>query len=163
MRNELYKLLKQRAGLEVVSETVDPELKKLRLICRLGKDRFNFWVLVMARLLRASRTEGVPWTCDISKLYVLTDDGSGVRYAWRVIFQTKSGDLQGIEEHLPSIMEEVAKAPRPASVDVTEMPLPGYRAGQSRTTISPRGKGASSVLSPVVGPLAVARLNQGGQ
>ena len=159
MRTELYKLLKQRAGLEVVSETADE--KKLRLICRLGKDRFNFWVLVMARLLRASITESIPWTCDISKLYVLTDDGSGVRYAWRVIFQTSG--KHNLDTHIPSIMDEIAKSPRPASVDVSEMLLPGYRPGQTRSGISPRGKGASSVLNPSVGPMAVARLNQGGQ
>lgn len=158
MRIELYKLLKQKAGLEVVNEAVSEQ--KLRLICRLGKDRFNFWVLVIVRLLRASGNQAIPWTCDISKQYVLTTDGSAVLYGWRVIFQCTEGN---IEQYLPSIMEEIAKAPRPASVEVTEMPLPGYAPGQTRSTLSPRGKGASSVLNPVVGQIAVARLNRGGQ
>lgn len=147
-------LLKQRAAFELVTET--PSAQQVRLVGRVDKNRQSFWTMAVHHLMKVARASGNEWTCDISRQYIL--DGDDLRYAWRIIIQTKN--VQKFLSELPGILEST---PRPSRVELDSYVLPGYKAGQSREGINSKGKGAQSAMSPVVGPLAQARLQRGGQ
>lgn len=156
-KTELYAALLHRGCYEVHKETARTE--QLRLLGRVGQDRFQFFLPVMSVLWEASEDPNVPWTCDISKSY-FKDDNGGFRYAWRLIFQSSGSP---IASRYPGITQVVLSAARPERVEVTSVPLAGYDPTRIRGGQSSRGKGAAGVGQALIGPMAVARLNRGGQ
>jgi hypothetical protein len=153
-RRELYRLLAEKASFEVVKETASAS--QLRVIGRIGKDKWSYWLPVMERLLRASAETGRAFSCDISKQYLAAPDG--VRYAWRLIFQSSA-----LEAAMDRLIEVVRSAPRPERVELTEVRLPGYAGRAFRGGVSPRGKGATGVFEAETGALRAARIARGGQ
>lgn len=151
----LYSVFLQKCGLEVVKDNLTE--RRLRGIFRLHKDRWNFFVPVLHRLLTKSDDPSTNWNLDASKHYFLSD--GKVRFGWRLIFEAPDG----IEQYLQEISTVVASAPSPARVEISSMILPGYKEGQTRGGVNARGKGSSSVLSPTAGAGAIARLRSGGQ
>jgi hypothetical protein len=151
---ELYRLLEQKGGFEVVRDTVSPE--QLRVIGRIDQNRFNYWLSVMHQLLSWSAKPTSSWSCDISKQYMLAPDG--VRHGWRIILQGR--DLNGAA---PEILKAIEQARKPAVQELSSQLLPGYQEGEERAGVRPNGKGASTIFSQVVGPKAVLRARNGGQ
>lgn len=148
-KSELLQVLRERGSFEVVKETSSP--KQLRLLGRISKERFNAWILIVHQLLTKS---GGAWTCDVSKQYIA--QGEQVRHGWRLIFQAPD-----LEAAMPSIVAAINQVKTP-TIELQDQLLPGYHEGQERVTMNPRGKGVSTPLKSMVGPLAVARIRNGG-
>jgi hypothetical protein len=154
-KTALYGTLLQKCSLEAVNDNLTE--KRLRVVFRLHKDRWSFFLPVLHRLLTQSDSPSTGWNLDVSKHYFLFDNK--VRFGWRFIFEA----ADGIENHFAEIIGVIQSAPQPSRVEVSSMILPGYKAGQVRGGVNARGKGASSVLTPVTGAAAAARIRSGGQ
>lgn len=148
-KDELCRALQMRGSFEVVNETTTP--KQLRLLGRINKAHFGAWMGIVHQLLIKS---GPKWSCDVSKQYIA--QGEQVRHGWRLIFQSTD-----FEAAMPEILAAINQVKTPA-VEVQEQLLPGYRDGQMRGGVNARGKGVSTPMNPLVGPMAVARLRSGG-
>src|SRR3972149_5020823 len=149
---DLYKALAAKCGFEVVQET--PTEKRLRLVGRLHKDRWPFFLPVLHRLMTQARKGD--WTVDISKNYFLFEDR--VRFGWRFIFES-----QDLTKSLDDIILTIMSAPSPSRVEITSMTLPGHKPDVMRGGVNARGKGASGVFDTNTGQAAVQRLARGGQ
>lgn len=145
-RADVYAALARRSGFEVIQETETDG--QLRVVGRLATARWAFFVPIVFVLLKASKTPGHAWACDISKQYIEANDQ--VRYAWRLIFQASDG----IARHYGDISSVIRSAPAPARVEVNSIRLPGYKEGQVRGGVNEKGKGVSAVGSL---PLALTR------
>lgn len=144
-KNEVFGVMIRKTGFEVVTEKEG--VNQLRFIGRCSPERFNFLLPVMHQLLTASARPDTRWTCDISKMYMLSN--GRVLYGWRFIFQAER-----IAECYDEIVAIVQAAPRPSRVEVTSITLPGYKPGQVRGGVNSKGKGVSSAESI---PMAVTR------
>lgn len=160
MQNDhgLYQALLQKGGFELVRETAGAG--QLRLIGRVDQNKFNFWLMVVHQLLVASARGNSSWRCDVSKQYLLGQDG--VRHAWRLIFEVARKELP-LDKVVPEIVEVVSKTRRPAVVELESQLLPGYRDGQERGGQRPNGKGASAMFTARTGPKAASVVRNGGQ
>lgn len=133
-----------RLGFEVVKATEQPS--KLRVIGRCTKERWPFLLPVIHGLLVASEDVTTPWTCDVSRVYMLHNSGREVRYAWRLLFQG-----EGLAEQYTDITRVISQAPKPKQVELTSYRLPGYKPGDERASMTARGKGAAPAgSSPLV-------------
>lgn len=153
LKDDLYQALATRGSFEVVSETVSTT--QIRIVGRISKDRFNAWSMVIQELLKPSKARDGGWVCDVSKQYVL--HGQTLRYGWRLIFQAPN-----VEAAIPHILEAIGASKPPPAVELQDYLLPGYKDGQIRGGVNARGKGVSSSLSPMVGPRAIGRIQNGG-
>ena len=134
---ELYNVLNQRSGFEVVNETVTDN--QVRLIHRVSKGGMPNWLMVMDCLIDAA--EASAWNIDLSKQYFKRN--GRLIYGWRFILQA-----EGVLEHVPSVIAAVKGAPR-ARQTVEEQPLAGASANRNSLR---RGKGAQNPLKARVGP-----------
>lgn len=134
-RNDIYVALLKKCGLEILDEA--EAAKQLRFTGRIAIERFPFFVPVIHALLINSDKPGTPWTCDISKKYILRN--GKVLYTWRFIFQ-------GAELHTSygSIASLITHAGAPARVEVMSQLLPGYKPGDVRGGVNAKGKGTAS-------------------
>jgi hypothetical protein len=153
--NDLYQILLQKVGYEVVVPTEEPG--RLRLMGRIPADKeernMGNWKLVMDRVLEAAFDR--PWTVDISKNYFKKGKGQPVVFAWRIIFAHAD-----IAQHYADIVNIIRTAPSSARTEVTEMPLPGSSVHRNSTAGGKRGAGVSGSIP--VGPLAAQQKNMGG-
>lgn len=131
--------LTARSGFEVLTE--DEKQQQLRITGRSYPNQWNLFLPVIAKLLTVGDDASVPWTCDISKQYVL--HRGKVAYSWRLIFRSENG----IVGQYASIAGAINAAPRPQRVELTEALLPGYKAGDIRPGVNAKGKGASTAGS----------------
>lgn len=145
-RTDIYAALAKKCGFEVVQDNETP--KQLRLIGRCHYERWPFLLPVVHALLTHSGQDTVAWTCDISKQYTLRD--GKVLYGWRIIFQGDS-----LSRCYEQIVATINSAQRPARVELTSQPLPGYKPGQVRGGVNAKGKGSSSAGTI---PMALQRL-----
>lgn len=134
---QLYTVLNQRAGFEVVNQTVTDN--QIRVIHRVAKGGMPNWLMVMDCLIEAS--ESAPWNIDLSKQYFRR--ASRLIYGWRFILQADN-----IVEHLPDVIAAIQRAPRARQI-VDEQPLAGASTNRNSLT---RGKGAQNPLQARVGP-----------
>lgn len=137
----VYAALMRKSGFEVLEE--HETAKQLRISGRSHLDRWPFFAPVIFQLLSASEKHGNPWTCDISKKYIVHN--SKILYMWRLIFQ--SADLA---PQYPSIVAAITSAPQPARVELTRQLLPGYQPGDVRGGRNERGKGSAPAGTPVL-------------
>jgi hypothetical protein len=145
--DDLLRVLMQKAGFQVVGQPTKGATQ-LRIVGRLPDNKgMGQWLLVVDQLL--ARAEQATWKVDISKQY-LRRDGK-LRFGWRLIFQGES-----LEADMQNIAAAVVSAPRPARVEVTEVPLLG--ASPDRNNGAATGKGAGPSGSFPVGPLAIRRM-----
>lgn len=149
---DLYKALSTKCGFEVVQET--PSEKRIRLVGRLQKDRWPFFLPVLHKLMIQARNSD--WTVDISKHYFLSEDR--VRFGWRIIFES-----QDIQKSFEDITNTILSAPSPSRVEITSIDLPGHKPGVMRGGVNARGKGATGVFETNTGLAAIQRLSRGGQ
>lgn len=133
-RADVYAALARKSGFEVLRENETPN--QLRIMGRSLIDRWPFFSLVVFRLINLSQTPGNPWTCDISKQYLVS--GERIRYSWRLIFQAP-GELAA---QYGAIARAILETPAPARAEVTSITLPGYKPGQVRGGVNAKGKGA---------------------
>lgn len=143
---ELVRALNQRAGFELVEQSLSPS--QVRMLGRVPLDRgglnMNNWLIVIRQLLLHSRKAA--WKTDISKDYFLL--GDKVVYAWRLILQA---DV--IDTHLAEITQLINASPPTNRSEVTEMPLPGVTA--DRNSMAGGRRGAGPVDRVLLGPAAV--------
>lgn len=142
---EVYAALMRKSGFEVIQEKETS--KQLRIMGRVPTERWNFFVPVLHQLLTASAKPGPPWTCDVSKQYLLRN--SQVLYAWRVIFQSENLLMQ-----YGDITKTILSASSPARVELQSQLLPGYKPGDVRGGFNSKGKGTGVAGSL---PLAATR------
>lgn len=128
---QLYQVLGERAGFEVVNQTVSEN--QVRIIHRISKEGMPNWLNVMESLFDAS--EAATWDIDLSKQYFKRN--SQVVYGWRIILQGSN-----VIEQLSSVIEAVKVAPR-AVQSIDEQPLVG--ASSSRRGINVKGKGVRGI------------------
>ena len=154
-RNDIYHALFQKCGFEVVVETEEPN--RLRIVGRIrqGADGRNMgnWQLVMHRLLSAAFHR--PWTIDISKHFFMRTEESPLVFGWRIILQSEN-----VAQHYADVLNLIHTAPSTARTEVMEMPMPGSSAHRNTTAGGKRGAG--TIGSVPVGPLAAAQKNAGG-
>lgn len=147
--NDLKALLAARAGFEVLD--MQPSDSQLRVVGRVLPNASAYWVLVVHRLLVASKNTA--WKVDVSRNYFLRAVGNSEKlfYTWRLIFQAPKMPTQ-----IKSIMDAVNSAPKPARVELQEFPLTG--ADRSHKN----GKGAfTAETTPMVAHVA-AQARMGG-
>ena len=137
-RSNVYSALMQKCGFEVLEEKETS--KQLRICGRSHLDKWPFFAPVIHQLLTISHRPGNPWTCDISKQYIVHE--GMVRYTWRLIFQ--AADLPA---QYQSIVAAITGAAQPARVELTRQLLPGYKEGDVRGGFNERGKGTGSAGS----------------
>ncbi len=142
---DVYAALIQKCGFEVLEE--HESAKQLRISGRNHRDRWPFFLPVIYKLIATSEKPGNPWTCDVSKKYLVHNDK--VLYAWRLIFQ--GAELQ---KQYSSIIATIRSAPQPARVELTSQLLPGYKPGDVRGGVNAKGKGVATAGSL---PLALTR------
>lgn len=134
-RSDVYAALAKRSGFEVTEE--HESAKQLNINGRSSLERWPFFLPIIHALLTASGKPGNPWTCDVSKKYVLKN--RKVCYTWRLIFQGAA-----LHEHYRSIASVINAAGQPARVELTSQLLPGYKPGDVRGGVNAKGKGTSS-------------------
>lgn len=146
-RADVFAALAQKSGFQVVEEKETPAEapRQLRIMGRNHIERWPFFLPVIHRLLTLSGKSG--WTCDISKQYVAHEER--VAYGWRIIFQSDN-----LSEKYAEISSAIRSAPSPARVELSSVPLPGYKPGQLRGGINEKGKGVASAGSL---PMALTR------
>ncbi len=139
---DLFNVLVQRTGLTVVEER--EREKQLRFLCRVSPKQWAFFGPIVRSLILTSEKPGNPWTCDISKLYMVRNDK--VLYIWRIVFQGEA-----ISTKYASMIAAIQAAPRPQRVELQSQLLPGYRPGDVRGGVNEKGKGVSSAdSSPMI-------------
>ena len=141
-RSDVYKALAQKANFLVKQETETP--KQLRIVGRCLPEHWAFFMPVVFKLLEGSEREDLPWSCDVSRQYLLKS--GKVVYGWRLIFQATSPDTK-VEDTYKSICSTILSAPLPARVEVDTVLLPGHTRGKDRGGVNAKGKGASSAGS----------------
>lgn len=140
-RKDVIAALAQKTGFEMVTEKETE--KQYRFTGRCHPSRWSFLLPVVYQLHRDS-TAPSAWKNDISKQYILFQDR--VLYCWRFIFEHES-----IASQYEGIVRAIRSAPLPARVEVTEVLLPGYKAGDIRGGVNAKGKGAASAgTSPMI-------------
>ncbi len=144
-RSDIYVALAKRGAFEVLQENETPS--QLRISGRCQLDRWPFFGPIIHTLISASDKPGSPWTCDVSKKYIILNDK--LLYTWRLIFQG-----QDLASQYPSIIATIMNAPRPGRVEVTSQLLPGYKPGDVRGGVNERGKGSAPAGTV---PMAVTR------
>ena len=141
-RADVYAALMQKCGFEVLEEAENQ--RQLRISGRCALERWAFFLPVIHKLITTSDKPGNPWTCDVSKKYIVPN--GKVLYTWRLIFQGK--ELQG---QYADIISTIRSAPRPARVELDRQLLPGYQPGDVRGGVNALGKGVSSAgSSPLI-------------
>ena len=133
-KTSIYSALAARAGFSTINDTETET--QLRVLGRCPPERFNFLVLVIHALLKASNNPEKPWTCDVSKKYMVSNDR--VFYAWRIVFQGANLSAQYAD-----IVNAINAAPRPARIELDSQLLPGAQPGVMRGGVNERGKGSS--------------------
>lgn len=147
--NDLKALLAARTGFETLD--MQPSEARIRLVGRVPPNATSQWVLIVHKLLTTA--ERAPWKVDISRFYFLRDAGNNKKlfYSWRVIF-----DAPQVQNHLKHIMDTINGAPRPARVELQEIPLHGAQRNHHN------GKGAyAAETTPMVAHIA-AQARMGG-
>ena len=147
-RADIYAALTRKSGFQVVQENETP--RQLRIMGRSHVDRWPFFLPVIYTLLLQSSKAEIPWTCDISKQYIINKDR--VLYAWRMIFQSEN-----LSSYYGDIAAAITSSPSPSRVEITEQLLPGYKRGDVRGGVNAKGKGSSSA-----GSIPLAMANRGG-
>lgn len=140
-RANIYAALAQKSGFEVLEENETP--KQLRISGRSHLDRWAFFAPVIYQLISASEKPGSPWTCDVSKRYIVHNQK--ILYTWRLIFQ--SPDLAA---QYQNIVATIMSSARPARVELTSQLLPGYQPGDVRGGRNEKGKGSAPAGTPVL-------------
>lgn len=130
----IYRALKDKALFEVVQQSENSN--QLRLSGRCPPTSWNSWLLVIYHLLRTAAA-GSPWSCDVSKHYILK--GERVVYAWRLIFQAEH-----VSKYYQDIAGSIMQAPNASRVEVQEQLLPGHKPGVMRGGVNAKGKGTSA-------------------
>lgn len=144
-RANIYAALMKKSAFEVLQENETPS--QLRISGRCPLDRWAFFGPVIHRLISVSDVPGNPWTCDVSKKYIIHNDK--LLYTWRLIFQGA-----GLAEQYPNITQTILNAPQPGRVELTSQLLPGYKPGDVRGGVNERGKGSAPAGTA---PMAVTR------
>ena len=142
---DVYAALTRKSGFEVLQGK--ESAGQLRFMGRSHIDRWNFFLLVIDKLLAASDNVNIEWTVDISKQYMRRD--GLVLYGWRFIFQAPA-----ISKSYESIISTIVSAPSPSRIELQSQLLPGYKPGDIRGGVNERGKGASAAGSV---PMAMSR------
>lgn len=134
---DLVAALAQKAGFELVTEK--ESARQYRMTGRCHPSRWNFLLPVIFQLLLDAETPGA-WKVDVSRQYILLN--KRVVYCWRFIFEHED-----LKHEFESIVRSIRAAPQPARVEVNEVLLPGYKAGDVRGGVNARGKGVAAAGS----------------
>lgn len=132
--SEIITVLSQRAGFEVVNQTVNEN--QIRIIHRISKEGMPNWLSIMKSLFGAEAQAS--WNLDVSKQYFLR--AGSVVYGWRFILQTEE-----VESCLPAVLLAIKNAPlaKRANRFPEEQPLVGC--GSSRRGVNAKGKGVRTI------------------
>lgn len=143
---DLVRTMNQKAAFELVEQS--DTATQLRLLGRIpldpaGRNMENWRMLARQVLLRSAKA---PWKADISKVLLVRNED--LHFAWRVILQG-----EGLEQHLPEIVQVMAGSPPPVQREVMEMTIPGVTADRNSTVGGRRGAGPVDRVP--IGPMAV--------
>ena len=148
-KDELYVALNQAVRFQVVQET--PRKSQISIIGRVPKQGMDTWLFIIHHLILV--TDSSPWSIDISKQYF--NRGGKLMWGWRLIIQSGGGDF---ETEVRDVINQIGASPKARPI-LQEQPLPG---GGRHSQGLQRGKGAQSVLNPIVGPMALLQQKMGG-